>query len=733
MPPPPRRSSGRGASAQGSAGLPGSTAGSTDRPRSGRNQPGTSKISRIVSPADLRALDLEALALLAEEIRTFLVQQTSRRGGHLGPNLGVVEMTLALHRVFDSPADPIIFDTGHQSYVHKIVTGRSGDFDRLRTRGGLSGYPSREESVHDWVENSHASTSLSYADGLAKAFALRGEHNRTVVAVIGDGALTGGMAWEALNNIAAAKDRPLVVVLNDNGRSYAPTTGGMAQRMAALRLRPGYERFLDQVKNRLPMAPVIGRPLYSALHAFKSAVKDWFIPQSLFQDLGLKYLGPIDGHDIEALEEALRSAKGYRGPVLVHCLTRKGQGYPPAENDDAEQMHSPPAFDPDTGLPVAAPTRTWTGVFSRKLVEIGTEREDMVAITAAMSGPTGLDAFAEQFPDRTYDVGIAEQHALTSAAGLAMGGMHPVVALYATFLNRAFDQLLMDCALHRLGVTVVLDRAGVTGEDGPSHHGMWDMSLAGLVPGLALAAPRDAVTLAEELAEAVVVDDGPTVVRYPKGAVPQDVPALRRLIADGGDLVVVSGGIGAVDVLTEPGPGQEHDVLLVAVGAFGSMAIDAAARLADQGIGVTVVDPRWALPVAGALTLLAARHAMVVTIEDGGRSGGVGSAVADTLAGTGVPVMVLALPQEFLESASRSDLLTDLGLTAKDVARGITEKIAERSGRGSEELNHGGSRHGSSNHKSPRRNGDLNGQDRNGSARPVDGAAMKDERTAGEV
>ncbi len=640
-----------------------------------------SRVRRILSPADVRSVSIEQIPELAKQIREFLVQQTSRRGGHLGPNLGVVELTLALHRVFDSPADPILFDTGHQSYVHKIVTGRAADFDRLRTRNGLSGYPSRAESVHDWVENSHASTSLSYADGLAKAFALRGEVNRTVVAVIGDGALTGGMAWEALNNIAAAKDRPLVVVLNDNGRSYAPTTGGMAQRMAALRLRPGYEKFLDQVKNRLPQAPVIGRPLYSALHAVKSAVKDWLIPQSLFQDLGLKYLGPIDGHDMQALEDALRSAKGYRGPVLVHCLTRKGQGYPPAENDDAEQMHSPPAFDPDTGLPIAAPSRTWTSVFSRTLVELGGSRPDLVAITAAMSGPTGLDAFADAFPDRIYDVGIAEQHALTSAAGLAMGGMHPVIALYATFLNRAFDQLLMDCALHRLGVTVVLDRAGVTGEDGPSHHGMWDMSLAGLVPGLALAAPRDAATLAQELAEALMVDDAPTLLRYPKGAVPQDVLTRRRVAGVDAQLVPAEGGIGAVDVLAEPGEGQGPDVLLIAVGAFGAMAVDAAVRLADQGIGVTVVDPRWALPVPSALALLAAGHRMVVTLEDGGRSGGIGAAIADTLVPTGVPVTVLALPQQFLEAASRGDLLADLGLNAKDVARGITELIARRAAR----------------------------------------------------
>ncbi len=438
------------------------------------------RLQTIGGPADVRALSPDQLAELAAEIRAFLVEHVARGGGHLGPNLGVVELTLALHRVFDSPADPIIFDVGHQAYVHKIVTGRAAGFDTLRTRKGLSGYPSRDESPHDWMENSHASTSLSYADGLAKALHLRGEHGRTVVAVIGDGSLTGGMAWEALNNIAANRDNPLVVVLNDNGRSYAPTTGGMAERLAALRLRPGYERMLSRVKRTLPRTPVVGRPLYSALHAVKSAIKDWLLPQTLFQDLALKYVGPIDGHDIAALETALRRAKGFRGPVLVHCLTQKGRGYPPAEADAAEQMHSPPAFDPRTGRPVTVGAgETFGEVFGREIVRAGHERPDVVAITAAMCGPTGLTPFAVAFPDRLYDVGIAEQHALSSAAGLAMGGMHPVVALYATFLNRAVDQLLMDCALHRLGVTVVLDRAGVTGPDGPSHHGMWDLTLGG--------------------------------------------------------------------------------------------------------------------------------------------------------------------------------------------------------------------------------------------------------------
>ena len=623
---------------------------------------------RNLSPARLRAMPPAELAAAASEIRELLVEQTSKRGGHLGPNLGVVELTIALHLVFDSPHDPLLFDTGHQAYVHKILTGRAAQFDTLRTRGGLSGYPNRAESEHDWIENSHASTSLSYADGMAKAIALRGEPDRTVVAVIGDGALTGGMAWEALNNIAAA-DRPVVIVLNDNGRSYAPTTGGMAQRMAALRLRPGYERMLGRVKHTLPRTPVVGRPLYAALHAAKSAVKDWFVPQTMFADLGLKYVGPVDGHDIEALTQALAGARSFRGPVVVHCVTRKGQGYHPAETDEAEQMHSPPAFDPATGKPVAATTTTWTHVFGREMVVAGAERPEVVAITAAMCGPTGLTPFGTAFPDRIFDVGIAEQHALTSAAGLAMGGMHPVVAVYSTFLNRAFDQLLMDCALHQLGVTVVLDRAGVTGEDGPSHHGMWDMSLAAIVPGLRLAAPRDAATLAEELREALDVDGGPTVLRFPKGAVPATIPTVRRLVAEAGH---------GVDILAEPAGRQEPDVLLVAVGAFGAMAVEAARLLAAQGIGVTVVDPRWALPVPAEIAGLAEEHRLVVTVEDGGRSGGVGAAITDRLADTGVPVHVLALPQEFLEPASRGELLVDLGLTGQAVARGITELIARR-------------------------------------------------------
>ena len=527
---------------------------------------GVSAVLRSVrNPADLRLLDADGLNTLAAEVRRELVSCVSRTGGHLGPNLGVVELTIALHRVFDSPRDTLIWDTGHQAYVHKLLTGRHDGWERLKLTGGPSGYPSRAESPHDHVENSHASTSLSWADGIARGYALT-RQRRHVVAVIGDGALTGGMAWEALNNIAAAKDRNLVIVVNDNGRSYAPTIGGVADRMASLRLQPGYERVLEKGKQALNSTPVVGGPLYAALHAVKAGMKDALAPQELFSDLGIKYFGPVDGHSVASVESALRRARGFGGPVIVHVVTQKGRGYPPAENDVAEQMHSPAAFDPVTGLPTGPPSVGWTSVFADELVKIGAVREDVVAITAAMLGPTGLAPFAEAFPERCIDVGIAEQHAFTSAAGLAYAGLHPVVAVYSTFLNRAFDQLLMDVALHRHAVTLVLDRAGVTGNDGPSHNGMWDLSLLGIVPGMRVAAPRDAATLREELAEAVAVDDGPTAIRFPKGAVIDAVPAVRRV--DG------------VDVLHEGGGAE---VLLVCAGAFGQLGVATAARLERPG------------------------------------------------------------------------------------------------------------------------------------------------------
>jgi 1-deoxy-D-xylulose-5-phosphate synthase len=619
----------------------------------------------ISGPADLRALPAEQLPALAAEIRDALVTSVARTGGHLGPNLGTVELTIALHRVFDSPHEPIVFDTGHQSYVHKMLTGRVDGFQRLRQRGGLSGYPSRVESEHDWVENSHASTALSYADGLAKAFAVRGD-SRPVVAVVGDGALTGGMAWEALNNIAAA-ERPVIIVVNDNGRSYSPTIGGVADALATLRLRPGYEEALAAVRQALHRAPVVGTALYDALHAIKKGLKDVLAPQGMFEDLGLKYLGPVDGHDIAMVESALRRARDFGGPVIVHAVTTKGFGYPPAETDQIDAWHATGVFDPDSGAAVRKTGLAWTDAFSDELVRIGAERPDVVAITAAMLHPTGLAPFAERFPERTFDVGIAEQHALTSAAGLAMGGLHPVVAVYSTFLNRAFDQLLMDVALHRQPVTVVLDRAGVTGDDGASHNGMWDMSILSVVPGLHLAAPRDEATLRGALREAVDIADGPSVLRFPKGSLPPDIPALERR--------------GPVDVLRA---GARRDVLLVAVGSMVPLCLAAAERAADHGIDVTVVDPRWVLPVAPALLDLAAGHRLVVTVEDGGRAGGVGTTLTQALQDrqVDVPVRALGLPQAFLEHGSRGQVLADAGLTEQDVARRIAEwsaVLAERS------------------------------------------------------
>jgi 1-deoxy-D-xylulose-5-phosphate synthase len=621
-------------------------------------------LESVRGPADLKRLSYADLDRLAAEIRQFLVDKVTRTGGHLGPNLGVVELTLAIHRVFTSPRDALVFDVGHQSYVHKIVTGRRDEFDGLRLQGGISGYPSQAESEHDLVENSHASTALSYADGLAKAFQLKGER-RHVVAVVGDGALTGGMCWEALNNIAAGKDRPMVIVVNDNGRSYSPTIGGLADHLATLRTRPGYEKALESGKRVLQGTPVVGKPVYTALHAVKKAIKDALNPQMMFEDLGLKYLGPVDGHDLVALESALRRARAFGGPVVVHAVTRKGCGFPLAENDEVDQMHQTDPIDPLTGRPTRAKGPSWTNVFAGELAAIGAERPNVVAITAAMLRSTGLAPFAEAHPDRCFDVGIAEQHAVTSAAGMAMAGLHPVVAIYSTFLNRAFDQVLMDVALHHLPVTFVLDRAGITGPDGASHHGMWDLSILGVVPGIRVAAPRDAATLAEELREAVTVDDGPTVLRFPKASVGEDVPALDR--------------VGPVDVLRRPGPGENADVLLVAVGAFAELGLAAATRLADQGIGVTVVDPRWILPVPAELVGLAAEHRLVVTVEDSGRHGGFGWALAAALRDSDVDVRLrdLGVPNEFHAQGTRSEVFVRLGLTAQDVSRRVTEWAAD--------------------------------------------------------
>lgn len=618
-------------------------------------------LDRIRDPRDVRALAPEQLGDLAAEIRAFLVAKVSATGGHLGPNLGVVELSIALHRVFRSPEDVIIWDTGHQAYVHKILTGRAPGFDRLRQKDGLSGYPSRAESPHDVVENSHASTALSYADGLAKAWQLQGvADQRHVVAVIGDGALTGGMAWEALNNIAAS-ERPMVIVVNDNARSYSPTIGGLAHHLAALRTARGYEKLMHWGKDMLQRTPVIGDQLYGALHGMKKGAKDMLAPQGLFEDLGLKYIGPIDGHDEAEVEFALTRARDFTGPVIVHVITHKGHGYAPAENDEADRFHGVGVIDPDTGKPLTTSGPTWTSVFADELVALGDERSDIVAITAAMLGPTGLEAFARRFPERTFDVGIAEQHAVTSAAGLAFGGMHPVVAVYATFINRAFDQVLMDCALHKAGVTFVLDRAGVTGDDGASHNGMWDLALLQIVPGIRIACPRDEGSLRRLLREAVAIDDAPTVVRFPKGALTEALTPIRA--------------IGRAEVLHESGDGS---VLIVSIGSMGHVGVQVAEGLRAQGIGVCVMDPGWVHPMDPDAVEAARDRVLVVTIEDGLRNGGIGSSMAQTMRDHGIatPVVNVGIPSTFLDHAKRSEVLTAIGLTAQDVTRDVVERIA---------------------------------------------------------
>jgi 1-deoxy-D-xylulose-5-phosphate synthase len=615
-------------------------------------------IESIKSPEDIKGLSQEDLIALAQEIRTFLIEKVSKSGGHLGPNLGVVEVTMAIHRIFDSPRDVILFDTGHQSYVHKIVTGRAGEFDLLRQRGGIAGYPNRSESEHDVIENSHASTALSWGDGISRGFSITGQSDRSVVVVVGDGALTGGMSWEALNNIAAAKDRNLVLVVNDNERSYSPTIGGVATYLSTLRVTQGYERFLDWGKEVLHNTPVVGAPIYETLHGVKKGIKDIVAPQGMFEDLGLKYMGPIDGHDFVALEKALTQAKQFGEPVLVHVITEKGRGHKPAIEDEAEKFHAVGVVDPTTGVPVSKSARSWTQVFSDELVDIGGEREDIVAITAAMLGPTGLDKFAAAFPERTIDVGIAEQHAVTSAAGMAFAGLHPVVAVYSTFLNRAFDQLLLDVALHKAGVTFVLDRAGITGDDGPSHHGIWDMALTGIVPTLHLAAPRDSARLKEVLREAVAINDAPTVIRFPKGAVSADIPAFER--RDG------------IDVLYR---GESADVLLISVGAMATMAVEAASQAYREGVGVTVIDPRWVKPLPQSLITLADRYKSVVVVEDGIAHGGIASALSEMFrsAGLDTPIHSIGVPLTFIEHSKRAEILCDLGITSQNIAREIVE------------------------------------------------------------
>ncbi|SDO95494.1 1-deoxy-D-xylulose-5-phosphate synthase [Microbacterium testaceum StLB037] len=616
----------------------------------------------IHGPRDLDGLNPDQLRQLAAEVRSFLVENVARTGGHLGPNLGVVELTIALHKVFDSPSDPIIFDTGHQSYVHKMLTGRQ-DFSALRSRGGLAGYPQRSESEHDVVESSHASSSLSWADGVSRAFSRTGRRDRHVIAVVGDGALTGGMTWEALNNISDDNERNLVIVVNDNGRSYAPTIGGMARYLNRVRTNDAYRtlhRGSDTLFRRLgPAARAVYRGVRGGTHGFLSRFTN---NEALYSNLDIKYLGPIDGHDFESLIETLELAKSYGAPVIVHAITDKGSGYAPAMSDEADQFHAVGKIDPITGEALGSGGGLqWTDIFAEELVRVGTERQDIIAMTAAMLRPTGLQHFAERFPERVYDVGIAEQHAVASAAGLAFGGLHPVVAIYATFMNRAFDQVMMDVALHKAGVTFVLDRAGVTGPDGPSHHGIWDLAMLQLVPGIRIAAPRDAARLREVFREATAVEDAPTVVRYPKGKVNDDVEAIERL-HDG------------VDVLSR---GSSEDVLLVGIGPMVHLALEVAERLKAQGIGATVIDPRWAIPVQPSIVELAREHRLVITIEDGIRVGGVGTRVRQVLREAGVDTAVdeLGIPDEFIDHATREQILEDAGLTASKIAHDVVAQV----------------------------------------------------------
>ncbi len=618
-------------------------------------------LQSINSPQDLKKIPASQIPALAKEVREFLIDRVSKTGGHLGPNLGVVELTIAIHRVFDSPKDSIIWDTGHQSYVHKMFTGRLDQFSELRKKDGISGYPARSESDHDIVENSHASTALSWADGIARAYEQTGElKDRHVIAVVGDGSLTGGMSWEALNNIASQTHRPLVIIVNDNGRSYSPTIGGLSTHLASLRTNEMYEKVLDWGKETLLKSP-IGRPVFDALHGMKKGIKDVFAPQGLFEDLGLKYIGPVDGHDEDLIENALQVAKRFNGPVMVHVITEKGKGYAPALEDEAEKFHATGVINPSTGKPLNSSTTTWTSVFSDELVAIGKERKDIVALTAAMLGPTGLDKFAKQFPDRIFDVGIAEQHATTSAAGMAFGGLHPVVAIYATFLNRAFDQLLLDVALHNAGVTFVLDRAGVTGDDGASHNGMWDLSILQVVPNLMLSAPRDASTLRELLRESVVVKDRPTILRFPKGAIAQPVSAMER--------------IEGVDILAKKG---DEDILLISIGAMANLAMDVAERLSAQGMGVTVVDPRWIKPLPKYLSTLAAKHRLIAVVEDNSKSGGVAASISQFLRDRNIytPQRDFGIPEKFLNHATRAQVMAEIGLTSQDISREIIEALA---------------------------------------------------------
>jgi 1-deoxy-D-xylulose-5-phosphate synthase len=610
----------------------------------------------------LREMNPAQLKALAADIREFLIDKVSKTGGHLGPNLGVVELSIAVHRVFDSPKDIVLFDTGHQSYVHKILTGRANQFDLLRQRNGISGYPNRRESEHDVIENSHASTALSWADGISRGFSLSGQSNRHVVAVVGDGALTGGMSWEALNNLSPESDRNLVIVVNDNERSYSPTIGGLATYLTTLRASKEYERILGRGKRMLHNTPVVGKYIYGTLHGMKKGLKDMVAPQGMFEDLGFKYLGPIDGHDIAAMEKTLQMAKEFGAPVIVHAITEKGRGYTPAIEDMAEKFHAVGIVDPVTGKPLKASAPSWTNVFSEEITQIGGENSKVVAITAAMLGPTGLDKFAQSFPGRTIDVGIAEQHAVTSAAGMAYAGMHPVIAIYSTFLNRAFDQLLLDVALHKAGVTFVLDRAGITGDDGPSHHGIWDLALTGIVPNMHVGAPRDGARLKEILRACVEISDAPSMLRFPKGAVPTDIPALERI--DG------------IDVLHR---GAAPQVLIISIGSMAGLAIEVAQLAKSQSIEVTVVDPLWVKPIPSSLLKMCAGYSTVVVMEDGIKHAGIASTISEALRDSGIVCSLhsVGVPLEFIEHSKRAEILNDIEITPEAIVHQISGWVSK--------------------------------------------------------
>jgi 1-deoxy-D-xylulose-5-phosphate synthase len=626
-------------------------------------------LNKVKSPQDLKKLSDDKVEELAAEIRQFLIDKVSVTGGHLGPNLGVVELTIALHRVFDSPRDPIVFDTSHQSYVHKILTGRADQFDTLRQKDGLSGYTDRGESEHDWTESSHASAAISVIDGLSKAFCVKGESRRNAVAVVGDGALTGGMCWEALNNISADKERNAVIVVNDNGRSYSPTIGGLSENLSRIRTQHGYDELMEHGKKTLKSLGWVGNRTFDALRAVKEGVKSSILPTEMFPELGMKYIGPINGHDLDALDHALSYARDYEGPIIVHVVTEKGHGFAPAVNEPQDQMHSTGAIDPVTGVPKGKSQPGWTAVFSEELIEAAKKRDDIVAITAAMAGPTGLIPFAEQFPNRFFDVGIAEQHAMASASGLALGGLHPVVAIYSTFLNRAFDQLLMDIALLKQPVTIVLDRAGVTGSDGASHNGVWDMALTTIIPGIHVAAPRDGQRLRELFQESLEIKSGPSVVRFPKGNLLEDMDAVATT-EDGVDIIFESEQERFADA-------EAKKVLVISIGAMAARSLGAAQILEDKGMAVTVVDPRWLCPVAPSLIEMADEHDIVVVAEDGMMRAGVGSLFDEAFSAAEVdtPLRRVAFPSIFPKHGSRGEVLEEVGMDADGIAAAVTEWV----------------------------------------------------------